>query len=90
MVGQIDKYMEILARTDIPLDESINSIKLDLSEASVSKQEASQIWENMIERTRAASTGDAQWFDDVDFQMRSPLDVAKVLGATTLKREGAK
>lgn len=90
MKGQIDKYMEILARPDIPLDESLSSIRLDLSESSVSKQESAQIWENMIERTRLASTGEAQWFDDVDFEMRSPLDVAKILGAPTLKRAGAK
>lgn len=90
MVGQIDKYMEALARTDIPLNQALDTINMDLSEAGVSKQEASQIWENMIERSRQASTGEAQWFDDVDFQMRSPLEVAQALGAPALKREGAK
>lgn len=90
MVGQIDKYMEALARTDIPLNQALDTINMDLSEAGVSKTEAAQIWENMIERSRRATTGEVQWFDDVDFEMRSPLEVAQALGAPALKREGAK
>lgn len=90
LLGQIDKYMQALARTDIPVDEALKTISLDLNDIGASKTEAAQIWENMIERSRAATTGEAQWFDDIDFEMRSPVQVAQALGATTLKREGAK
>lgn len=88
MLAQIDKYMEVLARPDIPMEESLGSIQADLS--GVDKTEAAQIWENMIERSRMATTGEVQWFDDVDFEMRSPVEVAQALGAPTLKRLGAK
>jgi hypothetical protein len=90
LVGQIDKYMQALARTDIPLDQALETISLDLSEVGASDKERAQIWENMIERSRAATTGEAQWFDGVDFEMRNPVEVAQALGAPTLKREGAK
>lgn len=87
---RLETYMQILARTDSPLNEALGVIEADLAERGASPQESTQVWENMIERARMATTGEGKWFDDVDFKMRGPDEVAKALGATTLKRREAK
>jgi hypothetical protein len=82
-------YMQFLARKDSPLDEALAVIDADLSERKASDEERDQVFQGLIEQTRQASTG-SPWFDGIDFPMRTPIEVAKALGAVTLKREGAK
>jgi hypothetical protein len=86
-MAQFDIYMEALARTDSPLDKALEAISLDLSQRGATNEEVSQVWQGMIDRSRAAMTGEGQWFDGVDFPMRSPVEVAQALGAPTLKRQ---
>lgn len=86
----LDTYMEILARTDSDIGKAIDTIHADLSERGSSDEERDQVVQALIERTRQATTGEGKWFDGIDFPMRAPTDVAAALGATTLKRRGAK
>ncbi len=85
---RIDTYMEILSRSDSPIDKALKVIKADLSELGASTEESAQVWEAMIERSRQATTGEGKWFEGVDFPMRSPVEVAQALGAPALKRRG--
>jgi hypothetical protein len=72
---RIDTYMEILARTDSPIDKALEVIKADLGELGAGSDEAAQVWEAMIERSRQATTGEGKWFEGVDFPMRTPVEV---------------
>lgn len=83
----IDAYMEVLARPDSPIDQALQIIATDLSEKGASQEEADQVWQNLIERSRQATTGEGLWFPDVDVPMRPPAEVAEALGAPTLKRQ---
>lgn len=88
-VANFDMYMEILARTDSPLTDALQTINADLAERGASASEKSQVYQGLIERSRQAMTGEGQWFPGVDFPMRSPLEVAQALGAPALKRQTA-
>jgi hypothetical protein len=88
-VANLDMYMEVLARSDSPLDKALEVIELDLAERGASVQEKSQVYQGLVERSRQAMTGEGQWFPGIDFPMRSPLEVAQALGAPILKRQAA-
>lgn len=81
-----DQYLEILARTDMPTSETLQVIEADLRERGATNEETAQIWEGMIERARQAATGEGDWFSGIDWPMRSPLEVAEILGAPMLTR----
>ena len=85
-LAQIDKYMEVLARPDIPAELGLSTIHQDLQERKVSEKESAQVWEHLMERSRQATTGEGKWFEGINAQMRLPGEVAQALGATTLKR----
>ena len=85
--AQLDKYMEVLARTDIDPDLGLSTISQDLLERKVSPEETAQVWQGLSERSRQAMTGDGKWFEGLDFPMRPAAEVAQALGATTLKRQ---
>jgi len=85
-LAQLGKYLEILARPNIDLAEGLDTIALDLKQIGADDEEQEQVWANLLERTRQATTGEAGWFDEIDYEMRSPLAVAQALGAPTLKR----
>lgn len=85
--AQFDKYMEALARTDLPTDEALKIIGLDLKELGAGTDETAQVWEGLIERSRLGAADKSRWFANIDFPMRSPMEVAQVLGAPTLKRQ---
>ena len=84
--AQFDKYMEVLARPDFDINLALDTIKQDLQERKVSTKESAQVWDSLIERVHQASTGEGKWFEGVGTQMRSPGEVAQVLGVPTLKR----
>lgn len=84
---RLDDYMQILARPDSPIDQALQVISTDLGELGASQDETRQVWENLIERSRQAATGEGLWFPEVEIQMRPPQEVAEALGAPTLKRQ---
>ena len=83
---QIGKYLEILARPNIDPAEGLDTIALDLQQIGADDEEQKQVWGELLERTRKATTGEADWFSAIDYEMRDPLTVAQMLGAPTLKR----
>lgn len=88
-LGQIDKYMEALARPDLDPSESMSMIELDLAQRGAKPDEIKQVYQSMQDRVRLGMQGDGNWFPNVDYKLRSPSEVASLLGVPTLKRAGA-
>lgn len=82
----IDKYMEGLARPDLDPVESMRMIELDLQERGADQKEIDQVYQSMQDRVRLGMQGEGNWFPGVDYKLRSPAEVAQVLGVPTLKR----
>ena len=85
---QLDKYMEALARPDLDPAETMSMIEKDLAERGAGQQELDQVYQAMRERVRVGMDGSGQWFPDVEYQLRTPDEVAQALGLPTLKRRG--
>lgn len=86
-LGQIDKYMEALARPDLDPAESMRTIELDLQQRGADQAEVDQVFQSMADRVRLGMQGDGKWFPNVDYQLRSPDEVAKMLNVPVLKRK---
>lgn len=85
--AQFDLYMEALARPDSQLDLAFEAINLDLQQRGATPKESEQVFEALRERARQGVTGEGKWFEGLDFDMRSPVEVAQALGVATLKRQ---
>ena len=85
-LAQIDKYMEALARPDRDPAESLRVIETDLQQLGADQAEVDQVYRSMADRVRLAMQGNGKWFPGVEYQLRSPDEVGKILGLPTLKR----
>ena len=91
MLEQLDKYFEIVSRPDIPVEEGMQNIQLDLEQRGAEQEEVDQIYQALLERARQGMTGENEWFDSIDYEMRTPQEVAQILNAPMVKRaEGTK
>ena len=92
LLGQYEKYLQVLARTDIDPQTALENITLDLQQWGAQPEETEQIWEGLLRQSRQATTGQVEWFPGVaPEELRSPIEVAQALGSTlgstTLKRQ---
>ena len=84
--AEIGKFMEILARPDIDLKQGMSAIQQSLAELEATPEEQSQVYQTLLEQARQGATGEGGWFDNIEYEMRDPMEVAQALGGLTLKR----